>query len=36
MINNIQSIDILGEGDAEPKRACLVPINLFREYLLKD
>lgn len=36
MINNIQSIDILGEGDAELKRACLVPINLFREYLLKD
>ena len=36
MINNIKSIDILGEGDKELKRACLVPTNLFKQYLIKD
>ncbi len=36
MVNNIESIDILGDGDDELKRACLIPINLFKQYLIKD
>ena len=34
MINNIKSQSILGEGDTQKKTACLIPINLFKKYLV--
>lgn len=33
MVNNVPSQDILGDGDSQKKRACLIPIDLFKKYL---
>ena len=34
ILNNIRSQKILGEGDSEKKLACLIPINIFKRYII--
>ncbi len=34
MINNIRSQEILGNGDDQKKIACLIPIELFKRYII--
>jgi hypothetical protein len=34
ILNNIRSQKILGEGDSEKKLACLIPINIFKRYIV--
>lgn len=34
MLNNIPSQEIYGPGDDVKKHACLIPINIFKKYLL--
>lgn len=34
MINNIKSQKILGEGDSQKKIACLIPIGIFKKYVV--
>jgi len=34
MINNIKSKEILGSGDTQKKIACLIPIELFKQYTI--
>ena len=36
LLNNIRSQEILGDGDSQKKIACLVPIDLFKKYLIKS
>jgi hypothetical protein len=35
LLNNIRSQEILGDGDSQKKIACLVPVDLFKKYLIK-
>ncbi len=34
MINNIESRDIVGNGDDQKKIACLIPLQLFKKYII--
>jgi hypothetical protein len=34
ILNNIRSQKILGDGDSEKKLACLIPINIFKRYII--
>jgi hypothetical protein len=34
MLNNIQSQEILGDGDSQKKIACLIPKKIFLKYLV--
>ncbi len=34
MINNIESRDIIGNGDDQKKIACLIPLQLFKKYII--
>lgn len=36
LLNNIKVQDILGDGDDQTKKACLIPINLFKKYTLDN
>ena len=34
LLNNIRVQDILGTGDDQTKKACLIPIDLFKKYIV--
>lgn len=34
LLNNIRVQDILGAGDDQTKKACLIPIDLFKKYIV--
>lgn len=36
LLNNIHVKDILGDGDDQTKKACLIPIDLFRQYVIDN
>lgn len=36
LLNNIKVQDILGDGDDQAKKACLIPINLFKKYIIDN
>lgn len=36
LLNNIKVQDILGDGDDQTKKACLVPIKLFKKYIIDN
>ena len=35
IVNNINSRELLGFGDSETKIACLIPINIFKQYCFR-
>ena len=36
ILNNIRCQDILGDGDTQVKLACLIPIELFKDYIIDN
>jgi len=36
LLNNIKVQDVLGDGDSQTKKACLIPINLFKKYVIDN
>jgi len=36
LLNNIRVQDLLGEGDSQTKKACLIPISLFKKYVIDN
>ena len=36
LLNNIKVQDILGDGDNQTKKACLIPIEIFRKYVVDN
>ena len=36
ILNNIRCQDILGDGDTQVKSACLIPIELFKDYVIDN
>lgn len=36
LLNNIKVQDILGDGDDQTKKACLIPIDLFKQFIVDN